>query len=114
MIDMGTNYYYIVPKCPTCGNRDILHIGKSSAGWKFMFRAHPEKEIKAFRDWVRVLSRGDGHIEDEYGRKIEFYEFLRMVYYKQEHEPQSHAVANPSDNDYLDGDGFSFSRGEFS
>ncbi len=45
---MGTNFYLrslASPPCPTCGHAgepQELHIGKSSAGWNFGLRIHPE------------------------------------------------------------------------
>jgi hypothetical protein len=36
---MGINYYARIPK-PNLGIKGNLHIGKKSAGWSFLFRAH--------------------------------------------------------------------------
>ena len=56
---MGTNYY-AVKKKPTI--REPLHIGKSSAGWKFLFQEINkynsfdwDLEIHTFEQWKEFL-----------------------------------------------------------
>lgn len=60
---MGTNYEYR----DDAGN--VLHIGKSSAGWVFMLRVYPEIGINTFEDWRRLFRQG-GVITSEYGTPI--------------------------------------------
>lgn len=46
---MGTNYYLHLPKCAHCNhNGSVHHIGKSSTGWPFHFRAYREGEVATF------------------------------------------------------------------
>mgnify|MGYP007011216904 CR=1 FL=1 len=59
---MGTNYY-AVKKKPTI--REPLHIGKSSAGWKFLFHEVNkynsfdwDLEIHTFEQW-KEFSKGE-------------------------------------------------------
>ena len=80
---MGTNYYAVERRVTL--NRRILHIGKSSAGWKFAFRGYLNKDdivIKSVEDWKEFL-KGDYAILDEYDREISYDDFFKMVEEKQ-------------------------------
>ena len=92
---MGTNYYI---KKKNGGYKDIIHIGKSSAGWKFLFQSVPDYEnyfdktsLDTFDAWKTFLEKyvGYGKLEkkavilDEYDREISLKEFLDMVDKKQ-------------------------------
>lgn len=75
---MGTNYY-TVEKSLTMPNliqeegcTDVLHIGKSSFGWCFMLRIHPEIGIVDLGSWSSWLVDGSRVILDEYYNKINF------------------------------------------
>lgn len=70
---MGTNFYWHAkPPCPTCGHADEgKHIGKSSSGWVFALRVHPEDGINGLDDWIARFWRDGSHIEDEYGTHVE-------------------------------------------
>ena len=73
---MGTNYYLHRNVCAHCGRGDeALHIGKSSAGWCFSLRVHPEEGIHDLPDWERELV--GGKIQDEYGETFPPVELLR-------------------------------------
>ena len=79
---MVTNSYFRTP--PSCGGQlyqhfhgDEIHLGKSSAGWAFTFRAYLETppvtrheaitwQVNDFTSWHRLLSLGA--IFDEYGK----------------------------------------------
>jgi hypothetical protein len=120
---MGTNYYWYEDKesvaCPTCGYAEPgpppLHVGKSSSGWVFSFHAIPERGINSFRDWLALFDSGSGYILDEYGEAIQVPAFLKLVQLKQVNDDNlRHALMYPSERDYLDAEGFSFSVGEFS
>lgn len=70
---MGTNFYLHKPDkdvCPHCGRgtSDILHIGKSSAGWVFLLHVIPERDINDLPDWIREFEQGE--IRDEYGGAV--------------------------------------------
>lgn len=77
---MGTNYYLRINACECCKRYDELHIGKSSAGWKFMFHKIPEK-AEDYSQWLELLLKGD--IYDEYGQYVPLKDFLERVDKKQ-------------------------------
>lgn len=66
---MGTNFYAVAPGLPTADNGRGLHIGKSSAGWLFGFRAYPDAEppLTSWQEWQRFLKLPGVAIMDEYG-----------------------------------------------
>jgi len=70
---MGTNYY--LHKTNAEGFNEILHIGKSSVGWRFVFRGYDN--IQCRYDWIMKME--GGHIFDEYDRKITYDSFWEMV-----------------------------------
>lgn len=49
---MGKNYYYLDE------HEKQWHVGKSSYGWKFIFRAQPELDIYTSYDWLDFLRDG--------------------------------------------------------
>lgn len=68
---MGTNYYlYPQPACPHCGREyELLHIGKSSAGWCFALHVIPG-EINTLDDWIVRWKAPGAVIKDEYQREL--------------------------------------------
>lgn len=81
---MGTNFYWISGKqpCKECGrvaDDAEMHIGKSSAGWAFALRIHPDKGIKNLYDWIRIFAKGDGYIKDEYGKEVATRDMLNNI-----------------------------------
>lgn len=81
---MGTNYYlkvYKGKKCDKCGRSDELeelHIGKSSAGWAFLF--NPNNNLfNSFRDWREVLEKNPNSIFSEYGNNVSLFAFYKMI-----------------------------------
>lgn len=120
---MGTNYYAHFNPCPCCGRGDEpIHVGKSSSGWAFSFRAYnnvwigPDKEqmtIKTAAAWRELLSRPDVTLLDEYGNKQDVELFWKGVDIKQTNG-LFHADKHPSDMNYKDSDGYDFSEYEFS
>jgi len=90
---MGTNYY-AVKKKPSLYN-GALHIGKSSAGWKFLFRGYQDEElnygadrlnINSIEDWKKYLKENNVVILDEYDREISYDDFFKLVEEKQKEE----------------------------
>lgn len=67
---MGTNFYI---KEPT---GDKIHIGKSSGGWRFIFRGY--EGLKTWSDWKKKLE-GSEDIFDEYGDQVSYDSFVKMV-----------------------------------
>ena len=82
---MGTNYYLEHKVCESCGkSEEREHIGKSSAGWKFLFQS--TTTIKTFRDWQEKIYNhieNGGKLVDEYGREHTQTYFWNMVTSKQ-------------------------------
>ena len=88
---MGRNFYCI-KKQPSLYNKAI-HIGKSSAGWKFNFRGYQREPIGEFTtetisinsvdDWKEYLKNDDLVILDEYDKIITYDEFFELVEEKQ-------------------------------
>lgn len=80
---MGTNYYVRTPGCENackhgCPESKLIHLGKSSAGWRFLFRAYPEwpREL-AYARWLGLAEAGS--IEDEYGMPVVLEDLLAWV-----------------------------------
>lgn len=116
---MGTNYYARVNHCDKCGRVNIVHIGKSSFGWKFLWQGYPcmdeEKlPIKCKKDWYNFLtdsiqiSNGAGGI---YSRE----EFIEMV---EKHNSNELNVTEHTQSEYAhywnDEEGNNFRAGEWS
>lgn len=129
---MGTNYY--VDDDPTCNNpahTKVLHIGKSSRGWKFGFHAIPDHQppLTSWAAWREFLAVRP--IRDEYGQRLTFAAFTRVV----EDRATASGTTRPicrveptlaeiqrgyggryirSDKNFHDDDGFDFYDGDFS
>ena len=112
---MGTNYYVIKKKISL--RPSVIHIGKSSAGHKFLFRGYLDSEegfndeklnIASIEDWKKYLDNNELIILDEYDCPISYEEFFDMVKEKQTEE-------NKDDFKYNGNiDGYRFSFREFS
>lgn len=80
---MSTNYYLNNPQGAT------IHIGKSSAGWQFLFNVGRRDDIDpldSFDGWMNYLgveTRNGSVIEDEYGRPVELSELKDLIIRKQ-------------------------------
>ena len=131
---MGTNYYF-VPKKNRIEklNRMLtqtdklfffigyspIHIGKSSLGWTFTFQA--TEQYKSYKELLTFYENNKRLIEihDEYDKKIEIEEFKELVARKRK-EPNNHCLymrkEYPGEDygDYLDEEGNSFSKSDFS
>ena len=92
---MGTNYYLTKNSATV---RPPLHIGKSSAGWKFIFRKYEDLEregyeeeyfnsIENVNDWKSYLeykTTNDNYlIMTEYDEQVSLDDFWSMVEKKQ-------------------------------
>ncbi len=79
---MGTNYYWheeTKPACAHCGKsaeEEVLHIGKSSAGW--CFSLHVTDEIKSLDDWKAKFA-GPGKIINEYDEPLTVAQMLEII-----------------------------------
>jgi hypothetical protein len=74
-IEMGTNFYAKHPGMEGEG----LHIGKRSAGWEFLWRAHPELGLMSTVGWHRFLDHPWVTIVAEYGVEVALDEFWVMA-----------------------------------
>lgn len=117
---MGNNFYY------EDENGEVFHLGKSSWGWEFSWRAQPKLDVYSVRQWLAFLSLKEdeaGHsvIIDEYNDPCSFDEFLKISD-KREREFQyggelqnqtDYAESSFEDRYYKDGQGASFTLYEF-
>ena len=87
---MGTNFYWHRNICSHCGHYEKRHIGKSSAGWRFLLRGYEEYEINSLEDWVKVIE-GDptGKIFDEYGDEYSLSDLVDRIKAKADGERHS-------------------------
>jgi len=120
---MGTNYYIrtkVPPPCECCKRpyeAAELHIGKSSAGWKFNFRGYDGRDaddlpcgiISTAKRWREITSQFQ--IADEYDRIVPHDKFWKMVESKQDGFSVSEAEPAYFEKDL---DGYEFSFREFS
>jgi len=90
---MGTNYYAVERKFALY--RNILHIGKSSGGWKFLFHGYQDYElewgkphinINSIEDWKDFLNNSTYGILNEYDEEISYDDFFKFVEEKQKEE----------------------------
>ena len=80
---MGTNYY-AVRKRPSV--ESPIHIGKSSAGWLFLFHANKLwSNYDEVKEWLKqhTVNNKEYVILDEYDEEVPFEEFINMVEEKQ-------------------------------
>jgi hypothetical protein len=79
------------------------HIGKSSAGWKFLFNKMNDAAscIEGYKDYLKQF-----YIEDEYGTEYTFEEFWEKVELKQKWKSASDEY-DPSNYTMIDGYEFS-------
>lgn len=121
---MGTNYYVRTP--PSCGGKcdqhchgETIHLGKSSIGWAFSFRAYPKPSaldgpelvtwpVKDFASWLLLLDLGP--VYDEYSREVPRDELLGLI----EAKRGGLSTLYPELRDYLDDAGNHFIPREFS
>lgn len=111
---MGTNYYAIKRKLSLYNS--AIHIGKSSAGWKFLFRGYQDREwnygvdklnINSIDDWKKYIKEKDLAIFDEYDEEISYDDFFEFVEEKQKEENKDNFV------DCANIDGYRFSYRDF-
>ena len=120
---MGTNYY--IRTQPSCGGKcdqhchgETIHLGKSSVGWAFSFRAYPEPSpfenevvtwpVNDYASWLRLLDLGP--VYDEYSREVTREELLAKIEAKRD----GVNTLYPELRDYLDDAGNHFIPREFS
>ncbi len=105
---MGTNYY-AVRKKPSLYNREI-HIGKSSAGWGFLFSNNDDfHTYTQFRKWLDKEVPNEYVLFNEYNEEITKEQLLKLIEKK-----QKEGLENPHNFDYVKNiDGYRFSNDDF-
>ena len=120
---MGTNYYVVEPPCPNpckhCQPGE-WHICKSLIS----FQAYDESPFGSLESWAQWKTAILEHrlvVRDEYGTTHATEDFIREVEAtptasrRRQYDWMMGHGGNPQlDEEYLDGDGFSFYRGSFS
>ena len=105
---MGTNYYAVL-KRPTVSDR-VIHLGKSSYGWRFLFRETDEiKTFPQFKKWLadNVGDEKDYVLLDEYDKEVSPADLLAKIEEKQENNNPDNFLYNRNI------DGYRFSDREF-
>jgi hypothetical protein len=85
---MGTNYYVRTDRCEHgcehCSESRLLHLGKSSVGWRFGFQADPQwPREQAYSLWLERAK--SGVITDEHKRQVTLDELLTLIEAKKGH-----------------------------
>jgi len=140
---MGTNYYLRYNMCIGCHRYSEIHIGKSSYGWAFIFKAIDDYyditsldpkisligddnihiKISSYKEWKEffqkyVIEFETAKIFDEYGTEISLEEFYKLIELKK--DGKNHVTEMKSDPyyrpdmEFIDNEGNSFSKHEFS
>jgi len=118
---MGTNYFLHCSPCKTCGKPDeVLHIGKLSAGWEFIFRGYDFLPIETIDDWKLECNKPQNQIRDqdyqfftpeEFWKRIEASKGEQSHYnYIRNHPVHMHTIESL----HLDPLGWTFDMNEFS
>ena len=114
---MGTNYYAVRNKASL---ERPIHIGKSSIGWKFLFRDQDDTwsdppvvwhTFDQVKDWLTkyTVLTNEYVILDEYDEPISFDDFVKLVERK-----QRECKDNPDNFRYCKNvDGYRFDDHEF-
>lgn len=105
---MGTNYYAKKKKPRIVRIYDEIHLGKSSAGWRFAFQE--TDEIKSYPQFLKWLedNKKDYNIVDEYGKKITIEKLVSLIEAKQGNDNPDNFVYDKNIN------GYRFSEDDFS
>jgi hypothetical protein len=103
---MGLNYYLRRNYCECCKRYDKTHIGKSSAGYKFLFSTMLGEN---YSEVMKELEEYKDDIVDEFGDSVDLEHLKTKIDCKQ--KEKSH---EPSHVFYTDEDGYDFSDYDFS
>jgi hypothetical protein len=111
---MSTNYY--VRTAATPEGDEGIHLGKSSGGWPFNFRAYPDAatrpaevtwDVTDYGTWERLLSIGQ--IVTEYGSPVTPAEIMMMIAERRHLHPHRRVYSGQ----FTDRDGNLFDPREF-
>lgn len=102
---MGTNYYANIDRNktklsateievleyePELSNPDdfLIHLGKSSSGWRFSLHVYPEIGIMNWNDVLNKIVLNSIEILDEYGDAIPVQDFIRIATDRKSHKAE--------------------------
>ena len=117
---MGTNYYAVRNKASL---EELIHIGKSSFGWLFLFQEQKDTwrdipvewhNYEQVKEWLykNTVESKKYAILDEYDRKISYKKFIDLVETKQKNE---RCLSNPDNFKYNKNvNGYRFDDRDFS
>lgn len=71
---MSTNYYTYSPV-----QKQVIHIGQSSAGWSFLLHSIPDLSLTEWPEWEVFLKNGGAGLWDEYGGEVMLSGLKRIV-----------------------------------
>ncbi|MFD8142499.1 hypothetical protein [Streptomyces sp. NPDC059708] len=112
---MSTNYHAFGPFPGGDAAGQGLHIGQTAAGWRFLFRAHPEQGLTTLDDWLQLLGREEVCIRNEYGRDVSFGEMRQTMseVTTSDSLPLRRRFHRDSEDHYVTSGGHAFSRRDF-
>lgn len=107
---MGTNYYAVKKKPKSLYDYSIIHIGKSSCGWKFLFKYHDNEDLKLrnYNEYKNFILNKDYAFYDEYDKEIKGQELLDLIDEKQKNNNSNNFKYNKNIG------GYRFSNEDFS
>ena len=109
---MGMNYYAV--KLEPCLDNRVIHIGKSSVGWLFLFHDNDNfHTYPQFKKWLEDnVDTGKYVLLDEYGLKLDTEYLLNEIDRKQKAQC---CLDNPNNfKNAKNIDGYRFTEDEFS
>lgn len=111
---MSTNYYATIDPCSHCGRADdIVHLGKQSAGWKFLFNYNHGEYYTDYDSFVAFIQNNPVH--SEYGHIIEPCDLLASIEARQSDKSHAKVFEGPEYNAfYIWREGYEFIDTEFS
>jgi len=111
---MGTNYYLRLRFCPCCGRIDEHHIGKASAGWKFLFRVTKNIDVNEWKgETLHYAGWSDEEgIFNEHGDKVSYDDFWEMVEGRQDGKSYKHIYGD--ERAWIDENGYNVCNYDFS
>lgn len=62
------------------------HIGKNSAGWRFLLQVYPKHCLRYLFQWTDLFDNKDTKIFDEYEKEISKEEMIKKITHKDPHE----------------------------
>lgn len=86
----------------------MVHIAKTSAGWKPLFEAH--EHIRSVADLKLLYNKGNVQIYDEYNQEYSWDEFVKRVV----NFGDNHNWRTGGGNEFTSVDGYRFSEDSFS